>query len=60
MLPDFDDAPMPEFSARAETWQTPEGIVIKSAYSLVDLAGVEHLGSLPGFAPFVRGVYPSM
>ena len=25
-----------------------------------DLEGVDHLGSMPGFAPFVRGPYPTM
>ncbi len=41
-------------------WETPEGIDHKALYTAADLAGVEHLGGLPGFAPFVRGPYPTM
>ena len=36
-------------------WETPEGIAVNPLYSAEDLAGVEHLESLPGMAPFVRG-----
>jgi methylmalonyl-CoA mutase len=39
---------------------TPEGIAIASRYDAADLAGVGHLGGLPGFAPYVRGPYPTM
>jgi methylmalonyl-CoA mutase len=42
------------------TWQTPEGIAVSPLYTDADLAGVEHLGGLPGFAPFVRGVRATM
>ncbi|MGN6104508.1 MAG: methylmalonyl-CoA mutase [Kofleriaceae bacterium] len=41
-------------------WDTPEGIAHRPLYTAADLAGVEHLGSLPGFPPFVRGPYPTM
>src|SRR5262245_63176402 len=41
-------------------WLTPEGIPVKPLYTEADLAGVEHLGGLPGFAPFVRGVRATM
>ena len=40
--------------------QTPEGIAVKPLYTEADLAGVGHLGSLPGFAPFVRGPRATM
>jgi methylmalonyl-CoA mutase len=39
---------------------TPEGIGLKAAYTAKDIAGLEHLGSLPGMAPFTRGPYASM
>ncbi len=39
---------------------TPEGIDQRSVYTGAELAGVEHLGSLPGSPPFVRGPYPTM
>ena len=47
-------------SADALTWQTPEGIAVKALYTADDLAKLEHLGSLPGFAPFVRGPKATM
>ncbi|MBW8319004.1 MAG: methylmalonyl-CoA mutase, partial [Rhizobium sp.] len=42
------------------TWHTPEGIDVKPLYTADDLAGIDHLGSLPGFAPFVRGPRATM
>ena len=39
---------------------TPEGIDIARRYTAADLEGVDHLHSLPGMAPFVRGPYPTM
>ena len=41
-------------------WRTPEGIEVKPLYTAKDLEGLEHLESLPGFAPFVRGPRASM
>ena len=41
-------------------WRTPEGIDVKPLYTAADLEGLEHLDSLPGFAPFVRGPRASM
>jgi len=37
------------------TWNTPEGIAVKPVYTPDDLDGVEHLGGMPGIAPFTRG-----
>ena len=42
------------------TRATPGGIKVKPLYTADDLAGLEHLGSLPGFAPFVRGPRATM
>ena len=42
------------------TWRTPEGIDVKALYTAADLEGLEHLDSLPGFPPFVRGPRASM
>ncbi|GAA4163028.1 methylmalonyl-CoA mutase [Shinella granuli] len=42
------------------TWQTPEGIAVKPLYTAADLEGIDHLASLPGFAPFVRGPRATM
>jgi methylmalonyl-CoA mutase len=41
-------------------YATPEGITMQPAYGPDDLAGVSHLGGLPGLPPFVRGPYPTM
>ncbi len=41
-------------------WNTPEGIGIKPLYAAQDLAGLDHLATMPGIAPFVRGPYPTM
>jgi methylmalonyl-CoA mutase len=42
------------------TWQTLEGIPVKPLYTEADLQGLGHLGSLPGIAPFTRGVRATM
>ncbi len=48
-------------TADALTWQTPEGIDIKCLYTAADLRGdMSHVDSFPGFAPFLRGPYPTM
>ena len=41
-------------------WNTPEGITVKPLYTAEDLEGMEHLGALPGMAPFVRGPMATM
>jgi hypothetical protein len=42
------------------TRETPEGILEKRLYGPADLAGIPALESMPGFAPFTRGPYPTM
>ncbi len=42
------------------TWNTAEGIAVKPLYTAEDLEGIEHLDSLPGMAPFVRGPKATM
>ncbi len=44
----------------SNTWKTPETIEVKSSYTKDDLEQVEHLGTLPGQIPFVRGPYATM
>ncbi len=47
--------------SEAFTSDTPEGIDIKCLYTPADLEGdMGHLDSFPGFAPFLRGPYPTM
>ncbi|NKW71505.1 methylmalonyl-CoA mutase [Rhodobacteraceae bacterium R_SAG10] len=42
------------------TWHTPEGIEIKAVYTAADLKGLDHIGTMPGAAPFVRGPRATM
>ncbi len=42
------------------TWETPEGIPVRPLYTEADLEGLETVGGLPGFEPFVRGVRGTM
>jgi len=39
---------------------TPEGITVKPLYTAADLENREHLHSLPGFPPYVRGPMATM
>ena len=45
---------------RRADWDTPEGIVVAPAYGPDAVDGLDFTGGLPGFAPFVRGPYPTM
>ncbi|WNK00091.1 methylmalonyl-CoA mutase [Thalassospiraceae bacterium LMO-JJ14] len=47
-------------SADALNWETPEGITVKPLYTAADLEGLEHIDTLPGFAPFLRGPRATM
>ena len=64
-IPDFKD--MPLFADSPATgpvagsdWLTPEGIPVKPVYTADDLQGLDHLGTMPGIPPFLRGPYPTM
>jgi len=37
--------------------EAPEGIEIKSTYNTEDIAGANHLGSVAGIPPYLRGPY---
>ena len=41
-------------------WQTLEGIRVKPLYTAEDLAGIDGLDTVPGHAPFTRGVRATM
>ena len=41
-------------------WDTLEGIAVKPLYTAADVEGLPHLGSMPGLAPFTRGVRATM
>ncbi len=42
------------------TWNTLEGIDVKPLYTEDDLQSADHLGTIPGAAPFTRGVKATM
>ncbi len=42
------------------TWHTIEGINVKPLYTEDDVEGLDHLGTIPGAAPFTRGVKATM
>ena len=46
-------------AARAP-WETPEGIAVAARYDASALEGLSHLGTSPGFAPYLRGPYSTM
>ncbi|MGE3634686.1 MAG: methylmalonyl-CoA mutase [Sandaracinaceae bacterium] len=58
----FDDAkaPPPPALPAASATLLGEGIQRKSHYDASDLDGCDHLGTMPGFPPFVRGPYTTM
>jgi methylmalonyl-CoA mutase len=41
-------------------WMTPEGIKVKPVYGPEDLAGLDHVGDMPGMAPYTRGPKATM
>lgn len=41
-------------------WETPEEIKIKPLYTAEDIEGMEHVNTLPGFPPYVRGPMATM
>jgi methylmalonyl-CoA mutase len=41
-------------------WDTPEGIPVRPLYTSADTESLDHLDSLPGMAPFVRGPKATM
>ncbi|GAB5468735.1 MAG: methylmalonyl-CoA mutase [Rhodospirillales bacterium] len=70
-MADFPKPNLDEWKTLAETqlkgraledlvWQTPEGIAVKPLYSQADLEGIDHMGGLPGFAPYLRGPHATM
>ncbi len=50
-LPDYGEVPL---------FSTPEGIDRRGWYCAADLEPLQHLGSLPGQPPYVRGPYATM
>ncbi len=59
---DFEDdgANRGQAPAGGPVWTTPEGIDVKRLYTTADLEGLDHLQTIPGAPPFLRGPYASM
>ena len=47
-------------SLESLNWETPEGIRVKPLYTAEDLEGMEHVNTLPGLDPYVRGPMATM
>ncbi|MGB5191773.1 MAG: methylmalonyl-CoA mutase [Polyangiales bacterium] len=47
-------------AAADERWSTPEGIAVKPMYGASDLEPVNHLHTMPGLPPYLRGPYSTM
>ncbi|WP_371398058.1 methylmalonyl-CoA mutase [Fretibacter rubidus] len=47
-------------AANTQSWASPEGIDIAAHYGPHDTQELDNLNSYPGFAPFIRGPYPTM
>ncbi len=47
-------------SSEALSWLTPDGITVKALYTATDLEDMETVNTLPGVAPFLRGVRATM
>ena len=65
MRPDFPSIPFQAASHHVQLppvgeWLSPEHIAVKTIYSAVDLAGLEHLDYAAGLPPYLRGPYSSM
>ncbi len=62
-MPAWRDAAAKEYKGVApedHQWMTPEGIAVKPLYTAEDLEGLEHVNTLPGFDPYMRGPRATM
>ena len=63
-IPDFANLAFSPASTGApqggDTWMTPEEIPVKPVYTEADRTGLNHIDTMPGLAPFLRGPYPTM
>jgi methylmalonyl-CoA mutase len=49
-----------EPAPREPVWRSPEQLEVRPVYTAADLEGLEHLDSLPGLPPYLRGPYATM
>ncbi|HRV55986.1 MAG TPA: methylmalonyl-CoA mutase family protein, partial [Mangrovimonas sp.] len=50
----------PVSSANEKSWETPEGIPVKTHFSKADIKDSEHLQYAAGIPPYLRGPYSTM
>jgi methylmalonyl-CoA mutase len=50
----------PGGDVNALNWLTPEGIAVKPLYTAEDTAALQHVHTLPGFEPYLRGPQATM
>ncbi len=55
-----EQAPASASLDSTQRYSRPEGIEVQQLYTQAAFEGLSHLGSMPGFAPFVRGPYTTM
>ena len=60
LLQDFQIKSNVNKLTKTTTWESPEGIQIKSQYTKNDIAKTEHMNFVAGIAPNLRGPYPTM
>jgi methylmalonyl-CoA mutase len=69
VIPSFSSVPLrpdgavtPSLPAAdgGEPWPAPEGIAIERTYGPDAVAGLDHLQTMPGYPPYLRGPYPTM
>jgi len=58
--PPYDHSPLTTHHSPLLMWETPEHIPVRPLYTAADLKEVEHLETMPGVPPFLRGPYPTM
>ncbi|WP_333611952.1 methylmalonyl-CoA mutase [Brevundimonas bullata] len=63
-FPDFSKIDLDLTATGAGTsrdpWLTPEGLTVETSYGPEALDGLDAIHGLPGFAPYMRGPYPTM
>jgi methylmalonyl-CoA mutase len=59
---DFDSVAAPRQSpiSQGPSWETPEGIAVRTVYDARDTEKLDFSRGYPGLAPFLRGPYPTM
>jgi methylmalonyl-CoA mutase len=58
--PTSDLRPPTSGSDDRNLWHTPEEIPVKALYTAADLESIDHLDTMPGMPPFLRGPYATM